>query len=83
MARCRPELKAQIVCRMIAPSSQSADRLHRETGILMPRSCIGKKPLRARGVVKPNVPTSIDRCWLTTPFCSVGKADLYFTVALW
>ena len=61
MARYSPELKEQIVRKMMPPNSQSVASIHRETGISMPSLYAWKKQCRERGFVVPNKPTSAER----------------------
>ena len=56
-----PELKEQIVKKMMPPNSQTVAAISRETGISAPTLYAWKKQFQARGHVVPNKPSKADQ----------------------
>ncbi|WP_425611719.1 IS3 family transposase [Xanthomonas cucurbitae] len=61
MARYSPELKDQIVRRMMPPNNQSVADLSRHTGISAPTLYAWKKQIRSQGYIVPDTATSPDK----------------------
>lgn len=60
MARYSPELKEQIVRKMMPPNSQSVAAISQETGISAPTLYAWKKQFRAKGHIVPSRPSNAD-----------------------
>lgn len=61
MTRYSPELKQQIVKKMLPPNSQSVAAVSRDTGISKPTLYAWKKQLRQQGYVVPTNASAPDR----------------------
>lgn len=71
MTRYSPELKQQIVKKMLPPNSQSVAAISRETGISQPTLYAWKKQLRTQGHVVPTTPSPADRWDARTKLATV------------
>lgn len=61
MTRYSPELKEQIVKKMMPPNSQSVATISRDTGISTPTLYAWKKQFQAQGFVVPKKPSKADQ----------------------
>lgn len=60
MTRYSPELKEQIVRKMMPPNNQSVASIHRETGISVPSLYAWKRQFQEKGYVVPAKPSQPD-----------------------
>jgi transposase-like protein len=71
VTRYSPELKQQIVKKMLPPNSQSVAALSRESGISTPTLYAWRKQLRTQGHVVPTTPSAPDRWDAKTKLATV------------